>query len=368
MRGDATADLQARFDAAVGQGALVLPAGVYRITRNLYLHGRFDLVADGAVTILLDADLNDADGHEYWINGGVKAKGQLAAPWNGRIEGVRFVVTARGVCDRILNVHRGDDWRVERCIFDVTARGANPAANGGIGCYNNAAWCDHPVKREGRINACRFLAAQAAAHGSEAIGLGNAQRTWITGNVINGWGDDAIGLHTCEDFAVENNYCATRDGRIYLSGSRRGWVRGNHVERIADPDGTWVAGGALIGVEIEAASQPAPSALVIAENQLFHGAGIATPTYGIRLRAVRDTRVAGNLIHDDSGNGYGITWEGQIPPAGWSDSDGLDRDGKARVRNLRVAGNMTSGKTRMLVGGELAVFPGGVVGSVVVAP
>lgn len=341
---DDSAALQAAFDAASGSGALVLPPGTYRITSNLYLFGRLDLIAHGDATILLDADLTLADGVEYWINAGIPSKGGTPATWTGRIEGVNFALSADANVQRMLNVHVGLDWRLDRCTFDLTAVGARGTI-GALGCYNNSAWCAAPSRQHGRITACRFLASQRFNPGSEAIGIGNASFLWVEDNYINGFGDDGIGLHTCTDFVVARNRVYVPDGRIYCSGPRRGRVQDNYVQRIANPDNTWAGGGALMHFEIESVGQPAPTDLIVTGNRLVHGAGIPSTTYGLRLRGVRNALVADNSIHDDSGHGIGITIEGQIAPAGWTDPDGLDNDGNARVRALRVVDNMFTGLT-----------------------
>lgn len=368
-RGDGVSDdsaaIQAAINAAVGKGTVFFPPGTFRVTRNLYVYGTVDLVSNGSATIRLDADLAKADGVEYWINCGVPSKGGKPTTWTGRMRGLTFQVSANGNTQRILNIHRGYDWCVTQCTFDVTPGGARSVA-GGICGMNNAAWCTPDTRQINRIMHCKFLGAQAAATGSEAISMGNASQVWIEGNYTYGFGDDAIAVHLCTDVVITNNRCYSADGRIYADGLVHGQIHDNFIQRIQDvATNTWIAGGGLIWIEISAAVSPAPTDIAITNNWLQHGLGTGRNTYGIRLRGVRNTTVTDNSIRDDSGLGYGITLEGMVGPNGWTDPAGLDKDGKARLRNVRIHGNQLGGTTPPRIF-EGQAFPGSTAGPVIV--
>lgn len=335
-------------------GVLTIDPGTYAITSNLYIYGNLNIIGNG-VTFLLDADLTSSDGIDYWINCGIQSKGGPKQTWSGIISGITFRTGTSAKCGRMLNIHRGMDCKIQDCVFD-----AGSIQTGAIGCYNNANWCNAPIKNQIRICDNRFIATQSAVSGSEAIGLGNAQNIWVRGNYIYGYGDDAIGLHTCSQVNVTDNDCSTPDGRIYLSGCQHAAVRSNRVARIPDTNGSWISVGSLIQSEIESASQQAPAFITISDNQLIHGAGITNFMYGIRIRGGRWIMVTNNTVYDSTGFGYGITWEGQVAPIGWSDS--MDPDGKSRVYGLKIRDNLMAGGNKRPIISGLQTFPGYAVG------
>lgn len=342
---DDTAAVQQAFDSGAGGVPVVLPAGkVFLCSDHLYLYGATRFSGPG--TLLLD--VNPQHG-AYWINAGITGYGATLAngktsTWTGTMEGVTLRTTAQ-VTDpglRLFNVHRCENARVQGCTFDVRPSGLLDV--GGFGTNNNAAFCNDAYRKGLRVTDNRFLAAQGQ-HGSEGVGVSHASDVWVTGNLIDGFGDDPIGLHAVEDFHVTDNHCRSVDGRLYLSNSRRGVVRGNHLERIAAPDGTFFGGGGLLWAEVEYTGYPAPSDLTIDGNELYLPAGLSGPTYTIRLRGVRRLIYHGNRCHDASGQG--------IPPecqpqrlVGWSDPEGLEDDDVARVREVHACGNLLTGELR----------------------
>jgi hypothetical protein len=241
----------------------------------------------------------------------------------------------------MLFMHRVDRVVIEECTFDCTQSGESEI--GAIAGGNNTAFLSQPFRTNVRVSGNRLLAAQGE-RGSEGVGLSAAERVELSANAIEGFGDDAVGLHGVSDFYVAGNRCATVDGRIYLGSSRRGSVLNNDVTRVAAAGGSWVNGGGLVWAVLEyAGGASAPSDLVIAGNRLTVPAGVTGHTYTIRLRGARRVECTGNEVTDLSG-GWGI--EPELQPqrlAGWSDPEGLDADGLARARSCRVTGNTLLG-------------------------
>lgn len=342
---DETASVQAAFDAAgaaPGKAKILVDLPV-TVHDNLYLHGLVDLESVGDGEIILDAEPENS---AYWIICGTTGYGATDAngmivPWSGTIS-ARFRLTADGWALRMINPMVCEDWYIEKSIFDVREVGQTTVginAPGGIGGYNNANFANPPFRRRGHIRKNIFLAEQGE-HGSEPIGIGSAEGLWVEDNWCYGWGDD-LGIHWCSDVSLKGNKVWSTDGRLLVNSTTNFTIEDNYIERIALPDGTWLSGGSLIFVSIESSAGAAPSDFIVARNLCQHGSGITSSTYGIRIRGARRWKCVDNVVRDDTGFGRGITYSGQDAGA-WTDPEGVDNDGKARIRDFTISGNDVS--------------------------
>jgi len=335
--------------AAAAPSTLVFPAATYRVIDNLFPHGQVDWIGIGQATIELDANPTRID---YWICGGITKYGSTPGdgiePWNGKVENLTFSCTVNvTTVSRSFNVFNTAGLDIVDCVFDVTATGTNSV--GGIGIYNNGNYSNPNTKSNIRILHNNLYASQATS-GSEAIGVGDLQYVWIQSNYMAGWGDDPIGVHTCQDFTVSHNKCWSVDGRIYVSGSKRGLIDNNYNERTAA-----IGGGALLYLGIEAIEQPACQDITVSNNILVHHASTPSATYGIKADGASRCTIIGNQVYDESGYGRLIEVLA-IDYAGWTDPDDQEPDTIMRVREVTIAGNMATGDGARANGsGELFV-------------
>ena len=325
-------------------GALVMLSQSYRITRNLYGFGATTF--EGPGELVIDADMSLADGHAYWWNMGIKAKAGAKSKWTGRMS-VNVRATNNAVYERTVNLHYAEDCEITRCRFDLTAMplGGIEYPGGAVVGYDNSAWCINPSRKLVKITENTFIAAQTAALGSEGIGIGPAKYVWVLDNYVYGFGDDPIAIHAVDHFTVRGNRCFTPDGRLIIRSSRWGTVADNHLERIANPNGTYTSGGGLLEFNLYAAgSWPASTAVTVSNNYLHLPAGVTGPTYMMRVKGIRDCQVVGNELHSDSPDTSvaGIVVEAETLD-GWIDPTGVDTGGVAKLYALRVDGNYVSG-------------------------
>lgn len=346
--GDGTADdsaaLQRGFDEMGRVGGLLhFPPGAYRVTRNLYTWGGTSIEGVyGQSTVLLDSDLTQADGTQYWWVFGATHRGGDAVPWSGTLQGMRLSASPKAPTDwcRMIQLLDVDGGRLVNNVIDARPRGLSRI--GGIFGGNDADWLTGGHGRRDILIRDNVLTAAQDQNGSEGIGLASASGVVISGNRVSGFGDDAIAVHgACTDFIISNNTVQTVDGRILVDGSTRGVVSGNIIERVATPAGAWVSGGSMLHCLNSASSSPAPADLTITGNVVKHGVGITSNTYGIRLEGVRRAAVSGNNVYSGNAFGGGIAWAGQAVP-GWVDPEGVDADGIARAREITVSGNRFS--------------------------
>ena len=264
----------------------------------------------------------------------------------GRIDGVIFKVTAN-VTDpgphpdmRIINIHNSIIARITNCTFDV--RWAGYDMIGPIAAGNNMEFSTFVGRKNIYIRDNVLLGAQDF-DGNEGISIGNCDGVWISGNYVEGFGDDVIALHLCRDFAIKDNVCHAIDGRLFLSNSQRGAVRNNSVEREPSTE-TRGSGGGLIWLETEYNYGYAPSDIIISQNRLKHNPHLVSPPYGVRMFNTRRCKVLNNTILDSSGWGYGVTVE-VGPMTGWTDPEGHDPDNIPRARNIQIVGNIAMDPT-----------------------
>lgn len=343
---DDSAEVQAAFTAA---GNDPLPARVqldksYRVTTNLYGFGTTTF--EGGGELVVDADLSLSDGIAYWWNMGIKSKGGTRSTWSGRMS-VNIRATVNAVYERTINLHLAEDCTITRCRFDLTAMTTIGIEypGGAIVGYDNSGWCTNPSRRRVWITENTFLANQTAAIGSECVGIGPAQHVWILDNYTHGFGDDPIAIHAVDHFTVRGNRCFSRDGRLIIRSSRWGVVSDNHLERIANPNGTFASGGGLFEFNLyDAGSWHASTGVVVKDNYLHLPAGVTGPTYMMRAKGIRDCTISGNEFHSDSPDTTvaALTVEAE-PLAGWVDPAGVDTDAIAKVYKLRVTGNFATG-------------------------
>lgn len=327
--------------ASTGKGTVYF-SQMHRVIGNLYIYGAVSLYANpqaaGGAGLKLDSTLAASDGTQYWINAGIQSKGGTVTTWTGSIENLTFQVTANGPNDtRMLNLHNVQSVVIRGCLFDARPRGTCLVS--GPSAVNNNTWCATPFRDNVVIDNNNVLAAQNDV-GGEAIDFSDGTNVWITRNRTSGWGDDAIAIHHASKFVVDGNNCEAMDGRILIDASIRGQVVNNKITRVAKPDNSWVSGGSLIHCLISDASyNTAPADIIIANNIAIHGTGITSFTYGIRLEGSRRISVVDNEIRDTSGFGHGVSWSSINYLTGWTDIEGVDTGGIAKMRDIFVQGN-----------------------------
>jgi hypothetical protein len=368
---DDTASVQQAFRAAAAHGGVVyIPPGIYRITSNLFLWGNVDVVGAGPPSILqLDADL--ISGHAYWICLGLPAIHGPTSPYSGYWKNLTIHATARAGAAHSFNVFGATNYGWIHCTFDFIAPGTTQNV-GSIACQNNGNYTAGPyIRKNALIQGCTFLwnqSANAPARGgnAEGIGHGGTQGLRIIGNYVRGAGDDAIGVHVCDDVAIIGNQLFTIDGGIALSNVRRCLVANNHLQYVAGSDRR-LASGMGIRALIESKDGPAPQDIEIVGNTIVYAANphdsrdSGVGGYFVRLQGARNVNVVGNICLDQRPQEHpSAPQRRQIfveatTVKDWSDPDGVEPDSTARVRNVCVANNTLMAVAGGCVGGAIVV-------------
>ncbi len=205
--------------------------------------------------IILDAVLT---GGKRWINFGTHpppppAEGEEEPKypvlrWTGSMECVKLVV--RPQCNyleqavtELVYIHAGDGFTIDNCFFDQTRMdqlAGNCIKTGYALLTENGAG----VKvGPGRITNNRLYGRTRGCitkHGGAGINLSDAFDIEIMGNVIDGFGDDAIYLVDSMDCTVEGNDAKGVESRIGAEGGSGHTFKLNTLERQPGGiDGHW---------------------------------------------------------------------------------------------------------------------------------
>lgn len=337
--GDGIADDSAGFQAALTDAstdgrALLLGNRKMRVTDNLYWWGDIDIVGSPGAEIILDADLGADD--KFWCNAGINAKGVAGTDWTGSLTGVKLSVTGDARCDRMLNVHRGENYLIANNVWDLTAAELDYVMSG-IAGYNDAAWCSAPGRRNAYIMRNRVIAAQRV--GGEGIGH-HADGLWTLFNNVHGVGDDMLAHHFSTNVVSIGNRLYGNRGRLGFFSCADVYADGNYIERIAQSDATWFGGGSLVEVVIEDPTMGANTRMKILNTTMVLPADVPSATYMMRLQGLRDSVVEGVIARSDCADAVSAV---QIEPdtnwiGSWSDPDGIEPDDIARSRNVDIIG------------------------------
>jgi len=354
---DDTAAIQTALKNASAQGGTVyFPHGLYRTTTSLYVTGAANLLGEAGATLILAGapESHEPPGCWLWINLGIRYYGdsEFASRWSGRISGLRFCVENGAVNGEgtlgVLAVHNCERYLIDNNFFDFVANGTALPAPLAI-WSGNTKWAPAPCRKYGIIRGNRVVAAQDE-RGTEGIDQSHgASHIIIEDNFISGVGDDLIGLHGVDHVVVRNNFCSGVDGSILLSNCSDFLVDGNHIERAPAPNGSWHSGVLLNCLNELGGTCPPCSGGRIVNNELVYPAGLNSAigmSYMMRLRGVRRTIVANNLLRCDSTNvvGFGISVEMADDIPGWVDAEGIEKQGEpAKPRWLSIHGNRSVG-------------------------
>ncbi len=155
--------------------------------------------------------------------------------------------------------------------------------------------------------------------GNEGIALSLFDGAYIAHNTIAGFGDDVIAFHYGKNAIIEQNYGASVDGRIYVSGSYCVAVLYNDLARLPTtlykatgpdefPNG-W--GVSLLTLDGESRSAPVTQTIVHG-NKLFVPAGLRED--GMRFDGVRAAQISRNsLFQPADANMYGPVAGAALP-------------------------------------------------------
>lgn len=361
---DDTAAIQSAFSAAAAHGgAVFFPPGTYRITSNLFLWGNVDVIGASFASVLqLDANL--LGGNEYWICLGLPAIGAVTHQYSGLWRNLTISATANAGASHSFNVFNAVNYGWVNCVFDFTAPGEVRNV-GSIGCQDNGNYSKGLyIRKNALIDGCTFTWRQSVCkpvkgEGGRAEGIGhaNAQRVRIVDNIVNGAGDDAIGLHRCDDVVVSGNLIFTIQGAILLASVRRAVVANNELRyELIDYDPSKDSALATgMGIHAIVEGGPAPQDLRIVNNLISYPVGAPAGGYFIRMRGARNVSITGNQCLNYHPTGLrAIAIESMTVP-GWIDPDGIDKDSTARVYNVQVIGNVLVAPTGGSVGGSISV-------------
>lgn len=321
-----------------------------RITRPLYMWGSADLVGvDETSQIYLETGAEP-----YIINFGISGPQQLQPAWNGKVENVTFRGIGPG-SGRILFFWRVDGAQIVNNQFHYGTYSYGAMSSG-----NN-----NNIVVNGHINTIRknititgnTIDADTTNIGNEGIGLNQWDGATITHNIINGVGDDPIGIHYSKNVQIEYNDLKSVDGRLFVSNSSNVQIRGNTIQRIASSQtGLWYAGISLLYVGHENNSTngfSAPDTITIENNTLKYPLQSIDNGSAIYVYGGRNIHVHGNTIENDSLTGT-ITGIHILPfvytsPAVWTDPFGLDTNNVSRLYSHVITSNHLTGTRPQLI-------------------
>lgn len=317
----------------------------FLITKELYLWGEGSLIGVDSTSMLLLRT-----GHvPYILNIGISGAQKFEEKWSGSIEHVTFRGVGPGT-GRIIFLWRSEGGTISKNIFNVGAYGYGPTSSG-----NN-----HKVVRNGDANCIRknikitdnvILAEGTDVIGSEGIGLNQWDGAEIARNVVNGVGDDMIGVHFSSNVNIHDNDLSGVDGRLFVANSHHVMIENNKIARVASPlTGLWYPGIALlyIGHEGDRTNRErAPTNITARGNTLIYNEGAVDRGAAIYIYSPRDVTITNNQVINNSST---ITAVGiHLLPfpfskgAVWTDPDGLDPPTVSRVHGVTISNNNLNG-------------------------
>jgi hypothetical protein len=348
VAGDGLADDTAGVQRALthcsrlGVTCIVPKKARYLVTAPLYMWGSASLEGQD----LSGTFVFKVDSAPYLINLGISRPNGLEKPFTGKIRSVTFEI-AGGKEGRILFFWRTIGAEILGNVFDVKqyAYSATSSGNDNNWVGNGFANC---IRRDIRIQS-NTVKALGTDYGSEGFGLGHFSGALIAENIVDGVGDDPIGIHYSDNIVVRDNDLRSVDGRLYVSNSRDVLIEGNTIQRVPSPlTRRFYEGIALIYIGFEIFSRndyPAPTGFLIRNNELRYASGAIDSGAAIYLYAPREGNVVDNRVVNDSQT---VTASAlHILPvrfeSDWTDPDRLDGKSVARVHRIDVTRNESLG-------------------------
>jgi hypothetical protein len=342
---DDTSALRRAFKKCSNFGlTCVLPKNkIFLVTEALFLWGKASLIGEDT-TAVIEYRVQDTP---YLLNIGISGKHKLEEPFSGMISGVKFKVTA-GKRGRIIYFWRTRNASIINNMFEVGNYRFSATSSGNVN-----SWLKYANKyiRENITIRRNKIIATSDNLGSEGIGLGSFDGVVISDNIIIGVGDDPIGVHYCKNVNITNNFMTSVDSRLYVSNSVNVEIRNNVVKRIASPlNNKFYQGIALIYIGFELFNRDnslsAPTNISVFDNDLYYEPGTIDAGAGIYVYGPRNVSIGRNKIINDSEDTIATAIH-LLPAhfsARWKDPDNIDGSKVARVWDVSIYENVTSGQ------------------------
>ena len=316
----------------------------FLVKEPLFLWGKASLIGEGTDSEII-FDVNNAP---YLLNLGISGRNKLEKPFTGAISNVDFKIRG-GKGGRIIFLWRTAGAIISNNTFDVGSYAYSATSSG-----NDNRWVKNGFKNLVRKNIIierNTITAKVDNIGSEGIGLGHFDGAIIKDNIINGVGDDPIGVHFSKNIRIINNKMKSVDGRLFVANSVNVEVVGNEHQRIASLlDNKFYKGISLLYIGFEnsviKSKLSAPTNINVYNNYLAYPEGAIDAGAAIYLYGPRNVSVFKNIIVNDSSKvvATAIHMLPKVFSTKWSDPDNRDGPKLARVWDVSVHNNITEGK------------------------
>jgi len=316
---------------------------IFLVTGALYLWGGASLIGEERMSTIKFK----VSGLPYLLNIGISGRNKLEKSFTGIISKINFKI-AGGKGGRIIFLWRTHSASIQNNSFDIGEYAYSATSSG-----NDNNWVKNGFKNTIRKNITikhNIITAKVNNAGSEGIGLSSFDGALITDNIINGVGDDPIGIHSCKNIKILRNTMKSVDGRLLVVNSKNIVIADNIHHRVPSLiDNKFYRGISLLYIGFENLnkknSHSAPTNISIYRNYLYYPQESIDAGAAIYIYGPRNVNVYENKIVNDSNKV--IASAIHILPARfsvkWNDPEGKDNDNIAKVRGISVNNNIMSG-------------------------
>jgi hypothetical protein len=353
-----------KYASDVGKSVLIGADMRIRVTRKLFIYGNASIVGESRESsmVILQTLPGEPPAPEHWIHCGIAASSMAPRTWRGRIDNVQFLL--KSPTAEVVTFHAAENVAFTNCIIDQVALGHQAGNCLKSGFSNLCSPGGSCTPRYGQIvnNTLRAWADGApVGGGGGGINLGNADSILIAGNHIEGFGDDAIAVISCQHCVIRDNWARGIRSRIGSFSGRQNSFYNNYLERQPGRDGVWQPAAMFYATFLQSpyAIPPTPENITFSGNQAVLPAGAPdagnTPADFMLIGGVHGCVVHGNIFINNSRQT--VLPRLRLIPMGLDPN--LPGDHVSRPRSVEISGNIMSGSFPGTIEEQLGEGPNG---------
>jgi len=292
-----------------GKTVLIGAGMSIRVTSSLFIYGNASIVGENRESslIILQTLSGEPPAPDHWFHCGIAGGSTVPQTWRGRIDNVQFLLKTPTA--EVITFHAAENFVFTNCIIDQVALGHQAGNCLKSGFSNLCSPGGSCIPRYGQVtnNTLRAWADGApVGGGGGGINLGNADSILIAGNHIEGFGDDAIAVISCQNCVIRDNWARGIRSRIGSFSGKQNTFCNNYLERQPGHDGVWQPAATFYATFLQSpyAIPPTPEDITFSGNQAVLPAGAPdagnTPADFMLIGGVHGCVVHGNMFINNS--------------------------------------------------------------------